>query len=558
MTSDRVRFRELIGVMPGARLSLLRSLLNGPSSLADLVRDSALPRRDVEDFLASLGGLERDERAQRYLLTADSRDHYQRLFDEFSQSRPLLTAADDDDLQRLAGRLIAGAPAPRKRFDQVQATPGTAVRRVRWLTENFDLGSRSVLFVGDHDLTSLLLAHVVTDARLTVVDIDEHVLAYIENSARAASPPAPIDCVFADLRFGLPPALAESADVVFTDPPYTPEGLALFLTRALAGLNRRSPDNRIVIAFGHSRRRPDLGLAAQREILRAELVIDCMLPSFSRYVGAQAVGSASDLYSCQPTPRAFRRLDLQAPTDAQRGIYTQGEHSVESLAHSAADVVQLLPQVVQPGPVNPRNVGLVAVDPGPAREFGVAVGLGKLLGSGVHPSVTGRVGEFVVDLRDDPGPWLMRSLLALNADTTTCLLREPHEALDDLNADSAAWDLVGAKFSSVSARELPGKGLVAVRCELAGPGPAGPELELARFVLRRAHGRLRNVWREGLIEIAKRAGKTLTRREALALIEAQIGHCGHDLPFRLMDVPAYHFAGLRQAIGSSAAGLTRD
>jgi hypothetical protein len=315
MASDRAKFRELIGVMPGARLSLLRSLLTGPSSLEDLVRDSALPRRDVEDFLASLDGLELDEGAQRYLLAAHSRDHYQRLFDEFSQSRPLLTAADDDGLRRLAGRLIDGVPAPRKRFDHVQATPATAVRRVRWLTENFDLGSRSVLFLGDHDLTSLLLAHVVTDARLTVVDIDEHVLAYIEKSVQVAGLPAHIDCVFADLRFGLPPALAEGADVVFTDPPYTPEGLSLFLSRALAGLNRRSPDNRIVIAFGHSRRRPDLGLAAQREILRAEMVIDCMMPGFNRYVGAHAVGSASDLYSCQATPERsaawiFRRPQM--------------------------------------------------------------------------------------------------------------------------------------------------------------------------------------------------------------------------------------------------------
>jgi hypothetical protein len=73
-----------------------------------------------------------------------------------------------------------------------------------------------------------------------------------------------------------------------------------------------------------------------REILRAEMVIDCMMPGLNRYVGAQAVGGA-------------------------------------------ADVVNLLPQVVQPGPANPRNVGLVAVDPGPAWEFGVAVGLGRLL-----------------------------------------------------------------------------------------------------------------------------------------------------------------------------------
>lgn len=554
MAADRAEFRELIGVMPRARLSLLRSLLGGPSSLDELVRDSSLPRRDVEDFLASLDGLEHDESAQRYFLTDHSRDGYQQLWDEFSKHRPLPSPAGEDELRRVAERLIGGVPAPRKRFDHVQATPGTVVRRVKWLTESFDLGSRSVLFLGDHDLTSLLLAHVVADARLTVVDIDGHLLAYIEKCAQAASLSPHIDCVFADLRFGLPPALADSADVVFTDPPYTPEGLSLFLSRSLASLNRQSLDNRVVIAFGHSRSRPDLGLAAQREILRSEMVIDCMVPNFNSYFGAQAVGSASDLYSCQPTPRAFRRIDQEARPDAPRGIYTHGEHSVESLAaHSAVDVLKLLPQVVQSGTAGPRNVGLVAVDPGPAREFGVAVGLGKLLASGVHHSVTGRVDEFVVDLRDDPGPWLMRSLLALNAGKTTCLLPKRHEGLDDLNAGAPAWDLVRAKFSSLSTGELPGSGLVTVQCELADARAAGGELRLARYVLQRAHGRLRNVWREGLIEIAKRAGRAMTRHEALDLLESHAGEYGNDLALRLMDVPAHHFDGLRRAFVSSAS-----
>jgi hypothetical protein len=533
MASDLARFRELIGVLPGARLSLLRSLFNGPSSLDDLVRVSALPRRDVEDFLASLDGIELDESEQRYILAANSRDGYQQLLDEFTKRRPLLAPADEDELRRVAERLIGSVPAPRRRYDHVQATPETVVRRVKWLTENFDLSSRPVLFVGDHDLTSLLLAHVVADARLAVVD-------------------------FADLRFGLPPALAESAEVVFTDPPYTAEGLSLFLSRSLASLNRQSLDNRIVIAFGHSRRRPDLGLAAQREISRLDTVIDCMLPYFNSYFGAQAVGSSSDLYSCQPTPRAFRRVDQEGRPDVSHGIYTHGEQSVESPAHSAAEMLKLLPQVAWSGTADPRTVGLVAIDPGPAQEFGAVVGLGRLLETGVHPSVTRRAGEFVVDLRDDPGPWLMRSLLALNASRVTCVIQKRHEGLDELNAGSAAWDLVRAKFSSLEVRELPGPGLVTVRCELADALAGRGEPELARFVLQRAHGRLRNVWREGLIEIAQRAGKTMTKREALDVIESHVGNYSSDLALRLIDVPAHHFDGLRRAFANSAAGLTGD
>jgi N4-bis(aminopropyl)spermidine synthase len=571
MSTDLADFRELIGLMPRGRLCLLRSLLDRPTSLDDLIQASALPRRDVEDFLTSLNGLELDESGQRYVLAGQAGDAYRRLCQEFAERRPRLSPAGEGELRRAAERLVSGVPTARKGFDQVQATAETAVRRVKWLTDNFNLSLHSILFVGDHDLTSLLLSYVVADAKLTVVDIDERLLAYIEDSAEWAGLPR-IDCVFADFRFGLPPALAQSADVIFTDPPYTSEGLSLFLSRSLASLHRHNLDSRVVIAFGHSRRRPDLGLAAQREILRSETVIDCVIPHFNRYLGAQAVGSASDLYSCQPTARAFHRIDRQAETDGPRGIYTQGEHSVESAAvHSAADVLKLLPNVAPSGTAEPRNVGLVAVDPGPAPEFGVAVSLGKLLESGVHYTVTQRVGEFVVDLRDDPGPWLLRSLLALNADKAAFILRPAHEGLGELTAGSGPWDLVRAKFSLATARELPGLGLTVLQCELAGTATAGDGvagfatgdgaassaggLYLARYVLRRAHGRLRNVWREGLIELASQSGKTMTKREAVDLAQSHAGGYGNDLALRLIDVPAHHFGALGRAFVSSAAAL---
>jgi Branched-chain polyamine synthase A C-terminal domain len=556
VAADLAEFRQLIGIMPRARLTLFASLLAGPSSLDDLIRVSALPRRDVEGFVASLDGVEVAPGTSGYILTPSSRDRYRELLDEFRGQWPAVSPADEDRLRELAERLIEEVPPPRKRYDHVQATPETVVRRVKWLMDTFDLGQRSVLFAGDHDLTSLLLAQVTADAKLTVADIDENLLTYIEDCADKLGSLGRIRCVFSDFRFGLPPALAESADVVFTDPPYTAEGLSLFLFRSLASLHRDSADNRVVVAFGHSRRRPDLGLAAQREILRLETVIDCMVPHFNRYFGAQAVGSASDLYSCQPTARAFRLIDQKGRPEAVRSIYTQGEHSVESQPQSAADMLKLLPDIIPAGTVRPQRVGLVTVAPGPASEFGAVIGLGTLLDRGVHPSVTRRVDEFVVDLRDDSGPWLMRSLLALNADKVSCVLPRRHEGVDELNAGIPAWDLLKRKYSSLSTRELPGPRLVVMRCELARTTAAADADELARYILLRVHGRLRNVWREGLIDIARRVGRVLTKQEALSLIAAHIAHCGNDLDLRLIDVPARHFGPLQRAFGGSLAALT--
>jgi branched-chain polyamine synthase A-like protein len=530
---DADGLRGLLGVAPDGKLTVLESLLAGDSSLEDLVGASGLPRRDVEEFTVALGlgapASDADRHSGRKLLA------------EYRASRARVRPEDEPDLERAAAELIAGVPAPRKRFDHVQATPGTLVRRVAWLTSRFDLSGRGVLFAGDHDLTSLLLARVVPDAELTVADIDEDLLAYID--ARGGGR---VRCAWTDFRCGLPPALAQSADVVFTDPPYTPEGLGLFLIRSVTALSRRDPGGRIVVAYGHSRRRPDLGLAAQREIARQDLVIDAMLPGFSRYAGAQAVGSASDLYCLQPAPAAFRRAG--AATTA--GIYTHGEQSVESGAVNAADLIPLLARITSSGTADPAAVGVVAPDPGTARGFALSVSLAKLLADGVHPSVTGRVSEIVADLRDDPGPWLLRAMLGLNAQRALFVVPRRHEALRRLAEGAPEWDLLRAKFASLS--QVPVGDLVAVRCVLADDTAEEPGLALTRFVARRAHGRLRNVWREGLVDVS---GGTLTKRQAADLAAARAGDRSADLALRLIDIPAVHFEDLYAALRASAEAV---
>lgn len=535
MIGDLAAFRQLLGVAPDGKLRVLDALLAGEESVEELVLASRLPRRDVEEFTAALG-----------LPAAGARDAYRTLLAEYRASRPVVRPGEEADLERAAASLIAGVPAPRKRLDHVQATPDTLVRRVAWLTGTFDLRGRQMLFAGDHDVTSLLLHRVVPDADLTVADIDERLLAYIDDVTGSR-----VRCVYADFRFGLPPALAQAADVVVTDPPYTPEGLGLFLWRSVQALRRDEPTARIVIAYGHSRRRADLGVAAQREIGRQEVAIDAMLPAFNSYRGAQAVGSASDWYSCQPSPRAFRRLDQAARQGSPQGIYTRGEQSVESSARGAGSLADVLPDLGLSG----ARAGLISPEQAPAGGFAVTARLGKLLDDGLHPSVTGRAEDIVVDLRDDPGPWLARAMLALNAPRSVFVVDARHEALGRLADAAPEGDLVRVKFASVS--PVAAGDLVAVRCVLAddaGDTAEQPGVALARFVTRRAHGRLRNVWREGLIALAARDGRSLTKRAAAGLADeaASAAGRGQDLGLRLIDVPAHHFSSLLDALARSA------
>src|SRR5439155_15317269 len=119
-----------------------------------------------------------------------------------------------------------------------------------------------VLCLGDHDLTSLALAQLELSVDVLVVDVDERVLAFI--ATVAAERGWRVTPVFADLRVELPPSLRESCDLVFTDPPYTPAGMRLFLARGVEALRRRDV-GRVVFCYGFGERHPALGLNVQAE-----------------------------------------------------------------------------------------------------------------------------------------------------------------------------------------------------------------------------------------------------------------------------------------------------
>ena len=153
--------------------------------------------------------------------------------------------------------LIDAAPAGRRHLDHVSATAATAVRRADWITDQFALDGRTLLLLGDHDLTSLAAAPRLPETRIIVVDIDERLLGFV--AATAHQQELAITCLYADLSLGLPEVLAGVAQLCFTDPPYTPDGVGLFLARAVQASHPSEPV-RIGLAYGFSDLHPALGV----------------------------------------------------------------------------------------------------------------------------------------------------------------------------------------------------------------------------------------------------------------------------------------------------------
>jgi N4-bis(aminopropyl)spermidine synthase len=191
-----------------------------------------------------------------------------------------------------------GAPGAKTELDQTHCTVPTKLARVLRLHEARALAGQRILVLGDDDLITVAIAHVLASARnpagirrLTVVDTDADVLGWI--GAQVAGTEVAVETVAHDLREPLPPGLINAFDVVLTDPPYTVAGAELFLSRAVSGL-AAAPGRHVFFSFGA--RRPDEMLAVQRAIAAMGLVIRSLEPGFNEYVGAGVLAGTSSLY----------------------------------------------------------------------------------------------------------------------------------------------------------------------------------------------------------------------------------------------------------------------
>ena len=310
----------------------------------ELVRATAVAHRTASAVLDALGpDLERVSPADAEERVRLVRPGPYAAFDRPRAADPWapLLEAHPDAAEELR-RLVAEAPPSRTDLDHVAATARTALRRGVFLDERFDLAGRRLLCVGDHDLTSLAALLVRPEAEAVVVDVDERMLAYIDAAADRLG--LRVRCHFADLRLGLPPAAAGACDVVFTDPPYTPEGVELFVRRGLEGMAdpRRG---RVVVAYGASETTPGLVAKTQARLARMDLVFEAVHPDFNRYSGAESIGAASDLYVLRPLARTAAGRGPEAAR-----IYSQGGNAKEAAAARPGELEELAGSSALPAP----------------------------------------------------------------------------------------------------------------------------------------------------------------------------------------------------------------
>jgi len=178
-------------------------------------------------------------------------------------------------------RISRDRPKPRAEYDQAYMTPASTVARVALLGGRGDLVGKRLIVLGDDDLVGLAAALSGGPTQITVLEIDEELVTFIEE-AKGRLGLENLDVRVHDLREPLPPELEGAYDTFVTDPPESFEGCTLFLSRGLSALKGVGSAG----YFGLTRREASLAkwYRLQRWLVeRGACLTDC-LDDFSAYV----------------------------------------------------------------------------------------------------------------------------------------------------------------------------------------------------------------------------------------------------------------------------------
>lgn len=201
--------------------------------------------------------------------------------------------------------LLKNRPTPEYALDQSHADLSTIIKKTLYLLKKGDIEGRRIIFLGDDDVISLAVGLTNLSNEILVLDIDNRVLDFISQSAEELSLKN-FNVLSHDLKEPSPKIIINNYDVVVMDPPYTIEGLRLFLKRAGQVLKSYIKINskihpvigkKCLLSFGN--KPPEEMQKLQTSILDHGFIINEMIPDFNHYEGASIIGKFSHLYYLQ-------------------------------------------------------------------------------------------------------------------------------------------------------------------------------------------------------------------------------------------------------------------
>jgi 16S rRNA G966 N2-methylase RsmD len=289
-----------VGLKPAQAEGLIYLFSGSPISNQDLLTTTGLSKSVLDNFRARIGN---------YLLPPSGKTAFSKEGRRWARGikpQPFNWQAQSfEEIPKKLSEIFTRFKEKRLRadreLDQFRATKETVWRRVALMAQEGDLKNRRLLFLGDSDWTCLAAAIAGQAKRIFVVDTDRRVISDLEMVSKEKD--LRVELLKYDLTQPLPVHLINNFDVVFSDPPYTYNGIGLFLSRSIEAVEKELP-SRIYFCYGQSDRARERTLAIQALVNQLGLLIEKCLPKFNRYFGAASIGSSSSLYINSLTSKA--------------------------------------------------------------------------------------------------------------------------------------------------------------------------------------------------------------------------------------------------------------
>jgi predicted methyltransferase len=205
-----------------------------------------------------------------------------------------------EDVQKLISNWELNRPSAKREYDQFLATRETVIKRAALIDVMSDLDDKRILFLGDDDHTSIALGHLNKHREITVLDIDDDMINSIDLSAKYHNVKN-LNVFKHDFRNPIPKEFKDSYDVVFTDPPYTTDGVCLFVSRGIEALDKHNKSARLYFCYGNSDLSKEKFIPIYEICVRAGLMIRWTFDKFNHYYGAESIGNASSLFITEAT-----------------------------------------------------------------------------------------------------------------------------------------------------------------------------------------------------------------------------------------------------------------
>lgn len=196
-------------------------------------------------------------------------------------------------------------PKANMALDQAHCTMKTSLNRAILALRMNSLINKRIMCIGDDDFVSIALGFLLkrlypnahhNKTEIHVADLDQRYLNQI--SAIANQYQLPIQCFYMDFKNPVSEQFLTQYDTFFTDPPYTLQGMSLFISRGLAMLKNKKG---ALVFFSFAHKSFDQTYKMQKIISEMGLTIHQLHRHFNEYYGGSIIGNTSQMIVLKTT-----------------------------------------------------------------------------------------------------------------------------------------------------------------------------------------------------------------------------------------------------------------